>query len=58
MCGFAADDLLHGLECDVRVNYLISCLPLTVTGGASQCLASHGTFHLFLSLFQGSLKRK
>jgi len=58
MCGFAAADLLCGLERDVRVNYVISCLTLTVTGRAPQCCASRGTFHLSVSLFQGSIKRK
>jgi len=58
MCGFAAADLLRGLKCYVRINYVISCLTLTVTGGAPQCCASHGTFHLSASLFQGSIKRK
>jgi hypothetical protein len=57
MCGFAAADLLRGLECDVRVSYVISCLTLTVTGGAPHCCASHGTFHLYVSRFQGSIKR-
>jgi len=58
MNGFAAANLLHGFKCDVRVNYVISCLTLTVTGGPPQCCASHGTFHLSVPLFQGSIKRK
>ena len=58
MYGFAEGDLLCSLRCDVRVNYVISCLPLTVTGGAPQCRASHGTFHLSCLTLLGFHKKK